>query len=229
MEQSSKSLSRFGGHSLSAKRLKCRRSICCVISRQRDKWLSKAEADRLLEAEIDEHARLFIMLALYSGVRFGVILSLTWQQVDLVSGVINFGRGTGNKGRAIVPMVPDLHAAMRIAVGIRTTDSVIEYRDKYVKSIKTGFHMSVTRAGLGHVTPHSLRHTCATWLMMKGMPFEMVAKFLGNSVEMIERVYGHHSPDWLRRAAEALSGLSDSPEFSVPTGPESLSARFRKT
>jgi len=41
-------------------------------------------------------------------------------------------------------------------------------------------------------------------MVMNGIPFEMVAKFLGNSMDMIERVYGHHSPDWLRRAAEAL-------------------------
>ncbi len=52
---------------------------------------------------------------------------------------------------------------------------------------------------------------------MGGVPFEMVAKYLGNSVDMVERVYGHHSPDWLRRAA-ALSG------FSVPTGTENVPA-----
>ena len=38
-------------------------------------------------------------------------------------------------------------------------------------------------------------------------PFEMVAKFLGNSVDMIERVYRHHSPDWLKQAAVALTDI----------------------
>jgi len=186
----------------------------------RDKWLSKAEAARLLEAAIDEHTRLFIMLALYTGARSGAILSLTWQQVDLVSGVINFGRGTGNKGRAIVPMIPDLLDAMRFAANVRTTDNVIEYRGKPVKSIKTGFHMSVKRAGLDHVTPHSLRHTCATWMVMSDVPMDMVARFLGNSVAMVEKVYGHHSPEWLRKAATALSGFSGShaPENRIAIG-----------
>jgi len=39
---------------------------------------------------------------------------------------------------------------------------------------------------------------------MNSVPFEMVAKFLGNSVDMIERVYGHHSPEWLKLAVSAL-------------------------
>ena len=42
-------------------------------------------------------------------------------------------------------------------------------------------------------------------MVQRGVPFEMVAKFLGNSKEMVERVYGHHSPEWLRLAADALS------------------------
>jgi hypothetical protein len=38
------------------------------------------------------------------------------------------------------------------------------------------------------------------------MSFEMAAMFLGDRKETIEKVYGHHSPDWMRDAAEALSG-----------------------
>lgn len=82
--------------------------------------------------------------------------------------------------------------------------SVTEYHGKAVASIRHVFRDRASAAGLKKVTPHTLRHTCATWMVMNGIPFEMVAKFLGNSMDMIERVYGHHSPDWLRRAAEAL-------------------------
>jgi hypothetical protein len=34
----------------------------------------------------------------------------------------------------------------------------------------------------------------------------MIAGYLGNSIEMIERHYGHHHPDHLRQASEALAG-----------------------
>jgi hypothetical protein len=42
-------------------------------------------------------------------------------------------------------------------------------------------------------------------MVQRGILFEMVAKFLGNSKEMVERVYGLHSPEWLRLTADALS------------------------
>ena len=77
--------------------------------------------------------------------------------------------------------------------------------DEPIASIKQGFRAAARRAKLPNVTPHVLRHTAATWMVQRGVPFEMVAKFLGNSKEMVERVYGHHSPEWLRLAANALS------------------------
>ncbi|WP_167370185.1 site-specific integrase [Komagataeibacter nataicola] len=168
------------------------------------------------------HVQLFILMALYTGARTGAILELTWDQVDLQTGVISFGRGTGNKGRSIVPMVPQLRQALTVAAEGRTTDWVIEYRGNRVRKIKTAFNKRVQKAGLEDVTPHTLRHTCATWMVMAGVPFEMVAKFLGNSVEMIERVYGHHSPDWLKKATDALS------VFSGPRGPDNTEMRDKK-
>jgi integrase len=56
----------------------------------------------------------------------------------------------------------------------------------------------------GKVTPHTLRHTAATWLMQAGVDKWEAAGFLGMSVEMLDRVYGHHHPDHLRSAARAL-------------------------
>lgn len=173
----------------------------------RDRWLTKLEFQRLLGNTTTPHVRLFMMMALYTGARTSAILELTWDQVDLALGIIRFGAGVGNKGRSTVPVVPELLAALKDAAFIRTTDWVIEYRGDRIRKIKTAFNKRVKAAGLARVTPHTLRHTCATWMVMGGVPFEMVAKYLGNSVEMVERVYGHHSPDWLRRAAEALSNI----------------------
>ena len=43
-------------------------------------------------------------------------------------------------------------------------------------------------------------------MVQRNVPFPMIAAWLGNFVQMIEKVYGHHSPGWLKQAAEALSG-----------------------
>jgi len=56
----------------------------------------------------------------------------------------------------------------------------------------------------GRVTPHVLRHTAATWLMQNGVDLWTAAGFVGMSPETLQRVYGHHHPDHLRAAAEAI-------------------------
>ncbi len=75
-----------------------------------------------------------------------------------------------------------------------------------MKSVKTGFAHAVAIAGLeGKVTPHTLRHTAATWLMQLGVPIWQAAGYLGMSVQTLERTYGHHHPDYMRGAAEAIT------------------------
>lgn len=67
------------------------------------------------------------------------------------------------------------------------------------------------RAGLLHgrggdgLTLHSLRHTFASWLVQMDAPTLKVAKLLGDTVDMVERVYGHLSPTDL----VATAGLID--------------------
>src|SRR5437588_5722249 len=53
-------------------------------------------------------------------------------------------------------------------------------------------------------SPHILRHTCATWLVIAGISYEEIGKMLGDTAETIERIYGHHHPDFLKKASKAL-------------------------
>jgi integrase len=55
------------------------------------------------------------------------------------------------------------------------------------------------------VTPHTLRHTAATWIARDGKTsLEDAADYLGMSLETLRGVYRHHSPDFLRGAAESI-------------------------
>jgi Phage integrase family len=65
------------------------------------------------------------------------------------------------------------------------------------------------------VTPHTLRHTAATWLMRAGVDKWEAAGFLGMSVEMLDRVYGHHHPDHLRTAAHFI-GYRPREKLAIP-------------
>jgi integrase len=69
----------------------------------------------------------------------------------------------------------------------------VEWNGRVVKSVRTAFKRAVKLAKLsGKVAPHTLRHTAATWLMKAGFGKWQAAGFLGMSIEMLDRVYGHH-------------------------------------
>ena len=56
----------------------------------------------------------------------------------------------------------------------------------------------------GRISPHTLRHTAATWLMQIGVSTWEAAGFLGMSEKTLRDVYGHHHPDYLHGAAHAI-------------------------
>lgn len=180
----------------------------------RDRWLTRAEAAALLMASLHEprvrlYLPLFIMLALYTGQRKEAILSLRWSQVDLDNARIDFnlpGARRTNKRRSRIPIPGKLLPHLRRA-RLRGTELgfVINENGARIRDIKRGFASACRRAGLTQVTPHVLRHSCATWLMQRGVPLWEAAGFLGMTRETLERVYGHHHPDYLRTAADALS------------------------
>lgn len=171
----------------------------------RDRWLTRAEATRLIDAALAPHVRLFLQLALYTAGRAGAILDLTWDRVDLRGGRVDLGRTQGGKGRAVVPIPAPLLTALWEAREGATCPYVVEHGGKRVGSVKTGARAAARRARLPGVTPHILRHTAATWMVLRGVPIEEVARYLGHSDSRItERVYGKHTPEYLSRAARAL-------------------------
>ena len=148
----------------------------------------------------------FLAICLYTAARAGAVLELTWDRIDLAAGLIDLGRAAGGKGRAIVPIGGRLLPILTEARAGATCAYVIEHGGKPVASVKTGTRAAARRAGLPGVTPHVLRHTAATWMAMAGVPMVEIARLLGHRNSRItERVYSKHSPDYLRRAVDALS------------------------
>lgn len=170
----------------------------------RDKWLSRAEARNMIDTAQSPHIGLFIQIALSTAARSGAILDLTWEQVDFDRCLIDFGRGYGNKRRSVVPINDDLLAALKVNFKVRKTEFVIEWNGKSVKAVKSAFRKLAKKCG-ADATPHTLRHTAATWMVMAGVPLAEVARLLGDTEKTVEKVYGKHAPDYLRRAVNSLN------------------------
>ena len=198
----------------------------------REDWLTRSEAARLLRAAwrakqimrdkktkraVGRHIVRFILVGLYSGTRSSAICGAALMptvgrgHVDLERGVFyrrGIGRRQTKKRQPPVKLAPRLLAHLRRwqRLGL-SRKSVVEWNGSPVESVRKGFAAAVRAAGLeGKVTPHILRHTCATWLMQSGVDLWDAAGFLGMTVKQLEETYGHHHPDYQREAAEALGG-----------------------
>lgn len=177
------------------------------VPQPRDRYLSRAEVRKLLDAAQEHHIKLAILLMLTTAARIGAILELTWDRVDLDQRIIKLASYDigPRKGRATVPINDTLIAALQTAREGARSRYVIEWGGGKVGSIKTGFRAAVARAGIDHCTPHDLRRTAGRFMAEAGIPIEEIAQYLGHSDPQITRsTYSRFSPDYLRKAADAL-------------------------
>lgn len=174
----------------------------------RDRWLTRDEAALLMASAKRFHVRLFIAIALYTAARHSAILELKWEQVDMDRRMVDFNPASGRrpgKRRAKVPIGNTLYNELRAAESLAETEWVIEWARAPLKRIEKGFNAARKAAGLHDVTPHTLRHTAASWLAMEGVPMSKIALYLGHaSVATTERVYAHFAPDYLKDLADVL-------------------------
>lgn len=179
----------------------------------RERYLDRTEVAKLLDAAVDPHIRLAMLLMLTTAGRIGALLELTWDRVDLDRRMIRLAKSDigPRKGRATVPINDTLMAALTVAREAALSDYVIEWGGRRVGSIKTGFNAAVARAKIDHCTPHDLRRTAGRLMAEAGVPIEQIAEYLGHTNPNITRsTYARFSPDYLRGAASSLEfgGLS---------------------
>jgi integrase len=72
----------------------------------------------------------------------------------------------------------------------------------------------VRAAGLEHRSPYALRHSYATFAIAAGVSLFELARFMGTSVEQIDRTYGHLLPDALERTRAAIDSFLAAPTRS---------------
>lgn len=178
------------------------------------------------------HVRRFILIGLYTGTRPGVIPKLLWHEspsqawVDLDKRTI-YRRGKAEKDhrtkrRPLVRMPDRLVAHMvrwkaadarrRVEAGEgeapKPLSSVLHHGGVPITGrIRKSFAGCVRDAGLpDEITPHWMRHTCATWLMEAGVPVWDAAAYTGMTTQTLEKCYGHHRADHQSSASKALGG-----------------------
>jgi len=181
--------------------------------RSRQRVLTPAEVITLIDACVMPHTRLFVLLAITTGARSGALVSLTWDRVDFEAATIDLREPEivdpltkrVRKSRAIVPMTAEARAALLDAKAGALTDYVIEWDGAPIKKVRKAFMAAAARAGLADVTPHTLRHTAASWLASGGVEMERIARHLGHRDPATTRnVYAKPDVNSMRDAADVI-------------------------
>lgn len=177
---------------------------------ERIRFLSPEEEHRLLTAlEGTEPSRSIVIFALNTGMRFGEIASLRWQEVDFSRRIIHVVQTKTGKNR-VIPMnqkVADLlHGQQRrLSLKKQKTDLVFPRWKSGGRLTKlNSFKETCAEQGIEDFHFHDLRHTFASRLAEANVNAFTIAELLGHkSLEMTKR-YTHATDNRKREAVETL-------------------------
>ncbi|MGE7112097.1 tyrosine-type recombinase/integrase [Lysinibacillus sp. NPDC047702] len=157
-----------------------------------------------------------ILTLVSTGIRKGEASGLKWNDIDFESNIITIQRTRDHLGTR---STKSWNSMRKIDVGnhlisylekykiwskkkflehgkVLTEDDYIFINENLLEPISRQFPNYILErafeAGvIKKITPHMLRHSCASILISQGIPITTVAKMLGDSVEMILKVYAH--------------------------------------
>jgi len=191
--------------------------------------LTTEECTRLL-SRAEGTLREMILAALRTGMRQGEIRALQWSSIDWQTGTITVRHSRCDYTKQLVS--PKSNRARHIPMDFELR-SILFKRQRttgYVFADAAGapFHghcierqlaSLCRRSGLRKIGWHTLRHTFASQLAMRGVPLNAVQTLLGHSSITTTMRYAHLAPSTLRTAIEMLgpTGLAQE-EPGQPAG-----------
>jgi integrase/recombinase XerD len=199
------------------------------------KALTEDEVEALLGAVVGDTARALrdraIVETLYAtGVRISELVGLDRRDLDLDDGLVRV-LGKGSKER-IVPVGRSARDALTayLAAGrpqlARPDRSARGGGEAVILNVRGGrlsrqscwkiVRAAGERAGLsGRLSPHVLRHSCATHMLERGADIRVVQELLGHASLSTTQVYTRVSPERLRAVYEAAHPRARFPESAA--------------
>jgi integrase len=185
---------------------------------KRLRYLTEEQFARLLD-EADKVTRsrwlrAAIELAVFTGLRRGNLLGLQWDWVDWLNRVVRVPRTKSGKPLAI-PLNATAYGALgRLWADRGDSPYVFAHATganlgQAVRDLKKGFHTAMEHAEIEDFRWHDLRHTFASWLVMRGASLRAVAELLGHQTMQMTMRYAHLSPGFLSTEIGLLDDVGD--------------------
>lgn len=173
---------------------------------------------RALHAAAAPHLRILITAGICAGPRADEMFRLDWRDVDLAAGRALLWEGeTKSGGRRVMRLPPAAVAALaglphRDGAVIRTPAGLPYPSSRETGAggqVKTAWAAAMRRAGLAGFTPHTLRHSWATWHYAIHRDLLRLRDDGGwATVKQVER-YAHIMPSGHEAAILAVWGMVD--------------------
>jgi integrase len=198
-------------------------------------WTSD-QARAFLDTVKGHRLEAFYSVALALGLRRGEALALRWEDVDLdkgtlivrgalqrVGGKLQLMETKTDRSRRTIRLPKIAVAALkahrvrqleeRLLAGTRWRETEMIFTSTIgtllePRNINRQFEGLVEKAGLPHIRFHDLRHTCATLLLVQGVPPRVVMDLLGHSkIGVTMDTYSHVLPELQSEAADRMDEL----------------------
>jgi site-specific recombinase XerD len=209
------------------------------IDRPLPRFLDDAAAAKLARAtraETDPLTRLCVEILARTGIRLSELLGLTIDAVIQIGSAywLRIPIGKLHNDRYI-PLHPDLKALLddwienHRPTGLRSERLLLEHGRPITKlRVSNALSHIANNAGIGHVTPHQLRHTLATQAINRGMSIEAIAALLGHKTLAMTMVYARIADktvaDEYFSVTEKVEALYDRPH-QLPAADEGTEMR----
>ena len=182
--------------------------------------------------EHDSYGVAWWRLLLVAGLRRGELMGLTWENVDLVDGVIHIRETRITTGGVTITESPKSKSGRRtVAVDSETVTALARLKNaqedaadflsmpasRYVVSLQDGhiigpsaistrFRKLTREAGLPMIRLHDARHTHVSQLIDSGIPLTAIAARVGHSrASFTLDTYGHLLPNADRHASDTVA------------------------
>lgn len=157
----------------------------------------------------------------YTGIRCGELLALTKADINLEKATMSITKTYNRTGRRDVITSPKTSNSIRtVTLPPFLIDSITEYISRNYgmesedrlfpftrRTLESSMRNACTASEIKKIRLHDIRHSHVSLLIEMGFSPLLIAERIGDSVDMVNNIYGHLYPNRHREVAERLQDI----------------------
>jgi integrase len=196
------------------------------VDAPRLRYFTKDEVTRLINAA-QGNFRDLVLAALHTGCRYGELTRLCAGDFNTDSGTVFVGQSKSGKARHVVLTDEGRRFFATLTVGRPGDALILTHANGSAWGASHQIRRTAEACRAARIAPsagfHILRHTNASYLVMSGVPLNVVAHNLGHAdTRMTERHYAHLAPSYLaetiRKFAPSFGTADETNIVSIARG-----------